>query len=253
MANSSDSGTTVERLIAGAMTAPAAIWRAGDDLERSVRFPVPVYVIERGRERILVDTGLHPGAVADTNGHYGGADSLSYFALEQESSIADQIELEELTMVVLTHLHFDHAGGLALIPESVPVIVQRAEWEDADAIARNFYFPRDYYATEEREVVLIDGDHDLLGDGSVVLLSTPGHTPGHQSVQVGNLVIGADVAYFASGFDDHRFPPYGDDHARQRESAERLRELRASGATLLPGHDPEVILPGPVTAEGRSA
>ena len=82
----------------------------------------------------------------------------------------------------------------------------------------------------------------------MILLSTPGHTPGHQSVRVGELVIGADVAYFASGFDDHRFPPYGDDHAAQRRSAERLRALRDSGATLIPGHDPEVIRPGPVAA-----
>ncbi len=250
MTSSSDSATAVERFIAGAMTAPAAMWRQGDDPERPVRFPVPVYMIERGRERILVDTGLNPEAVADANRHYGGAESLSFFALEQESSIVDQIELEELTMVVLTHLHFDHAGGLALVPESVPVIVQRAEWEggkDDAVVARNFYFRRDY--ATEREVVLIDGDHDLLGDGSVILLSTPGHTPGHQSVQVGNLVIGADVAYFASGFDDYRFPPYGDDHARQRQSAKRLQEMRGRGATLLPGHDPEVILPGPVIAE----
>ena len=238
----------VERLIAGRMTAPAGIWRAGDDLERPLSFPVPVYVIESGADTVLVDTGLHPEAAADPAGRYDGAESLAFFALEQEASVAEQIELEAVTMVVLTHLHFDHAGGLGLIPESVPVVVQRAEWEagrDDEAIARNFYFPRDF---ADREPVLVDGDHDLLGDGSVILLSTPGHTPGHQSVRVGELVIGADVAYFASGFDDHRFPPYGDDHAAQRRSAERLRALRDSGATLIPGHDPEVIRPGPVAA-----
>jgi N-acyl homoserine lactone hydrolase len=248
MGSRADNPTTVERLIAGAMTAPAGIWRQGDDLERPVRLPVPAYLIERGRERILVDTGLHPAAAADAGRHYEGAASLAYFALEQEASIADQIELDELTMVVLTHLHFDHAGGLALVPESVPAVLQRAEWEaggDEEAVARNFYFPRDY-AGGGRELVLVDGDHDLLVDGSVVLLSTPGHTPGHQSVRVGELVIGGDVAYFAGGFDDLRFPPYGDDHARQRRSAERLRGLRESGATLIPGHDPDVIVPGPV-------
>ncbi len=250
MASGSNGVPTVERFVAGTMTAPAGIWRQGDDLERPVRLPVPVYVIERGPERVLVDTGLHPGAAADASRHYDGAESLGFFELEQESSIADQIDLDTLTTVVLTHLHFDHAGGLALVPESVPVVVQRAEWEaggDEEAIARNFYLPRDY-AAGGREVVLVDGDHDLLGDGSVVLLSTPGHTPGHQSVRVGDLVIGADVAYYASGFDDHRFPPYGDDHARQRESAERLRALRDAGATVIPGHDPEVNVPGPVIA-----
>ena len=79
-------------------------------------------------------------------------------------------------------------------------------------------------------------------------MSTPGHTPGHQSVRIGDLVIGADVAYYASGFDDHRFPPYGDDQERQAESARRLVGLREAGATVLPGHDPEVIVAGPVSA-----
>ena len=92
---------TVERFVAGTMTAPAGIWRKGDDLERPVRLPVPVYVIERGPERVLVDTGLHPAAAADASRHYDGAESLGFFELAQESSIADQIDLDTLTTVVL--------------------------------------------------------------------------------------------------------------------------------------------------------
>ncbi len=89
----------------------------------------------------------------------------------------------------------------------------------------------------------------LLGDGSVELLSTPGHTPGHQSVRIGErLVIGADVTRFASGLDDHRLPVFGDDLDAQLASAERLRALRDAGAAVRPGHDPEVLVPGPVDA-----
>ena len=58
------------------------------------------------------------------------------------------------------------------------------------------------------------------------------------------LVIGADVAHFASGFDDHRFPMIGDDHEAQGRSAERLRELRDAGSRVLPGHDPDVLVAG---------
>ena len=87
--------------------------------------------------------------------------------------------------------------------------------------------------------MLVDGDHDLLGDGSVELLLTPGHTPGHQSVRVGErLVIGGDVTHFASGLDDHRFPVFADDFDAQAASAERLRALRDAGADVRPGHDP---------------
>src|SRR3954447_4535599 len=236
----------VERLNVGWFTAAAGLWRQGDDMERGFRFPIPGYVIETDEERILVDTGLHPDAVSNPARHYASADALALFRLELEASVAEQVDLETITKVVLTHIHFDHAGGLALLPSSVPVFVQRREWEagrDAAAVAKNFYMPADYAAAED-QVVLVEGDHDLLGDGSVRLLSTPGHTPGHQSVQVGDrFVIGADVTHFASGLDDHRFPIFGDDFAAQARSARRLRALRDRGLTVTPGHDPALLDP----------
>ena len=239
----------VEMLNLGWMTAPAALWRQGDpEPGLRLRLPVPVYLIETESERILVDTGLHPDAVVDPGNRYGESSSIGLFGLEQEETLGDQVDLSTLTKVVLTHLHFDHAGGLSLVPRSVPVIVQRAEWEagqDRTGIERNFFLPRDY-AEAPKNLVLVDGDHDLLGDGSVQLLNTPGHTVGHQSVRVGELVIGADVALFADGFDDHRFPAFGYSQEQQAESAERLRSMREEGLTVQPGHDPEVLRPGPI-------
>ena len=236
----------------GAFTSPAGLWRKGEDMERQVRFPVPVYLVEVGEERILIDTGLHPDAVADAASHYDGAESLGFFRLEQEVPLTRQVDLASLTMVVLTHLHFDHAGGLALLPKSLPIYLQRREWEaaqDPEGIARNFLLPRDYEGIDEDRVVLVDGDHDLLGDGSVELLFTPGHTAGHQSVRVGeSLVIGGDVTHFAAGLDDHRLPIFGADLDAQLASAERLRALRDAGATVRPGHDPDVLFPGRVVA-----
>jgi N-acyl homoserine lactone hydrolase len=239
----------IEMLNVGWFTSAAGIWRRDDDLDRQVRFPVPVYVIETAEERILVDTGLHPAAVEDPARHYGAADALALFQLELDASIDELVDLSTITKVVLTHLHFDHAGGLSLLPASIPIVVQRREWEagqDAAAVAKNFFFPVDYGAVGH-QVELVDGDHDLLGDGSVRLLGTPGHTPGHQSVRVGErLVLGGDVSHFASGLDDHRFPVFADDFAAQTASAERLRALRDAGAAVRPGHDPAVLVPGPV-------
>ncbi len=232
----------------GWLSSSAAVWRQGEDPERQIRFPIPAYLIETEQERILIDTGLHPGAAADAVTHYGRPEA-GIFELELEQPITEQVDVTTLTRVVLTHLHFDHAGALTLLPDSVPIVVQRREWEgrgDTDVIKRNFFYPRDY-AVEDRRVVLVDGDHDLLGDGSVELLLTPGHTPGHQSVRVGEqLVLGVDVAHFASTFDDHRFPSFADDFDAQADSADRLRGMRDAGARVLPGHDPEVLHPGPV-------
>lgn len=244
----------VTQLDGGAFTSAAGIWRSGESLGRMVRFPIPVYLIEVGEERILIDTGLHPGAAADAAAHYEGAENMRNFRLEQEVGLAEQVDLATLTKVVMTHLHFDHAGGLDLLPGSVGVYMQRREWEaggDAGSIEKNFFLLRDYQGIAD-QVILVDGDHDLLGDGSIELLATPGHTPGHQSVKVGDgLVIGGDVSHFASGLDDHRFPLFGDDLDAQRASAERLRALRDAGAAVRPGHDPEVLAPGPVEIAGR--
>jgi glyoxylase-like metal-dependent hydrolase (beta-lactamase superfamily II) len=207
-------------------------------------------VVETGTERILIDTGLNPAAIADPAAYYDRPDIFAAVALEQEQSVAEQVDVGTLTKVVLTHLHWDHVGGLALIPASVPLVVQRAEWQaghqDA-AVLRNLFIPRDY-ADDGREVVLVDGDCDLLGDGSIELLFTPGHTPGHQSIRIGDLVLGADVTHYSSGLDDHRFPVFADDHEQQGRSADRLRAMRDGGLTVIPGHDPDILRPGAVTA-----
>jgi glyoxylase-like metal-dependent hydrolase (beta-lactamase superfamily II) len=236
----------VEMLNVGWMTASAALWRQGDDPQERVRVPVPAYLVETGEDRILIDTGLHPGACVDAATHYERPQTTALFSLEQGQPIDEQIDVSTITRIVLTHLHFDHAGGLSLLPRGIPIVVQRREWEagsDPAAIERNFFFPRDY-RDEERRVVLVDGSHDLLGDGSIELLPTPGHTPGHQSVRIGEiLVVGGDVVHYASGLDDLRLPSFGDDLGAQQRSAERLRAVRDGGVRVTPGHDPAVLRP----------
>jgi N-acyl homoserine lactone hydrolase len=237
----------IEMFNVGWISSPAAVWRRGEDPDSQIRFPIPAYLIETEDERILIDTGLNPEGIGDPGGFYDRPEAFGIFELELEQDIAEQVDVSTLTRIVLTHLHFDHVGALTLLPSSIPVVVQRREWEsghDAAAVQRNFFYPRDY-ALGDREVVLVDGDHDLLGDGSIELLLTPGHTPGHQSVRIGDqLILGADVAHFASTLDDHRFPAFADDFAAQARSADRLRRLRDAGALVLPGHDPEVLRPG---------
>lgn len=232
----------------GWISSSAAVWRQGEDPAERIRFPVPAYLIETDDERILVDTGLNPAATADPAGFYGRPEA-AIFELEVERDITEQLDVSTLSKVVLTHLHFDHVGALGLLPASIPIVIQRREWEgghEEGTIARNFFFPRDY-AVDEREIVLVDGDHDLLGDGSVELLLTPGHTPGHQSVRVGErLILGADVTHFAATLEDRRFPSFADDFAAQDRSASRLCGLRDAGSTVIPGHDPDVLVPGPV-------
>jgi N-acyl homoserine lactone hydrolase len=233
----------------GWISSSSAIWRQGADPERRIRFPVPAYLVETDDERILIDAGLNPAAVKDPADYYGRSEA-GLFQLELEGDITTQVDVDTLTRVVVTHLHFDHAGALGLLPPSVPVYLQRSEWEgaqDAETVQRNFFYPRDYTLLEERNLVLVEGDHDLLGDGSLRLLLTPGHTPGHQSVMVGErLVLSGDAIHFSTTLDDQRFPVFADSHSAQARSADRLRRLRDAGITVIPGHDPGILRPGPL-------
>jgi len=225
----------IERHIAGHFTVPAGICRQGDDLERPVVCPIPVYVVETGGERILVDTGPHPAAVAGADDHYGRPGATGPFVLSQEESIAGLVDLSTVTRVVLTHLHFDHAGGLDLVPRGATVVLPKADLE-ADAEDNNFRAV-DYETGHPR--IETEGVYDLFGDGAIVLHPTPGHTPGHQSVLVdGDVLIAADACYFPETVDDERLPAYGWDRDAERESLAWIREQRDAGLTVLYGHEP---------------
>ena len=89
----------------------------------------------------------------------------------------------KIDLLINSHFHFDHVGGNALIPNAT-MLVQRREWDagmDPDTAARHGYNPRDFDLGHKLR--LVDGEHDVFGDGSVVCLPTHGHTPGHQSLR----------------------------------------------------------------------
>jgi N-acyl homoserine lactone hydrolase len=214
-----------------------------------MRVPVPSYLIEHEAGRVLVDTGLHPGIRDDPRARLGWVADLMRCALPEGEDIGSRlqgigIDPASLRYLVNTHLHFDHAGGNVLIPSEVELVVQRREWRaghDDEEIKANVYNPADY--EQPRSVLEVEGELDLFGDGAVVLLPTPGHTPGHQSLRLrldgADLVICADACYFAEWLDSEQTPPYGFDKRQEVESVRRLRGLRDGGAAMLYGHDPD--------------
>lgn len=102
--------------------------------------------------------------------------------------------------------------------------------------------PRHYDLGHELE--MIDGEHDLFGDGSVVCIPTHGHSPGHQSLRVrlpgGDVVLSADACYLRQTLERSQLPG-GVIHDREQmlASLEKLRKLQRAGARIFYGHDPE--------------
>ena len=113
------------------------------------------------------------------------------------------VKPSDIKGMAISHTHPDHIGNVEMFPQTM-LYVQKAEYEWPLEGGR----PR---FKKEHPVTLLEGDRDVFGDGSLTILSTPGHTPGHQSLLVklpktGNVVLSGDVAHFKSNWDNRRVP-----------------------------------------------
>jgi N-acyl homoserine lactone hydrolase len=238
-------GVRVLALECGWLTGPAGLFLAA--ASGRLRVPVPAFLVEHPRGRVLFDTGLHPALRTNAAGRLGVLGDLFTVEVAGDDGVVPRLAgldlaADAIEWVIASHLHFDHAGGLATIPNAT-LVVQRREWEagaDADARARNVYDPRDYDLGHARR--LVDGEHDLFGDGRVVCLPTYGHTPGHQSLRVrtddGDVVLAADACYLRETLETLRLPGVVDDAEAMRRALGRLRRLAEAGAHVVFGHDP---------------
>jgi glyoxylase-like metal-dependent hydrolase (beta-lactamase superfamily II) len=220
-----------------------------DGAEGDVTIPVPAYLIEHPKGRALFDTGLHPDLRHDPAGRLGARlAAMFHAALAPGAAVSERLEAIDrdpgkIDLLISSHLHFDHVGGNAQIPNAT-MLVQRREWDvgkDHETAARSGYEPRDYDLGHKMRVV--DGEHDVFGDGTVVCLPTHGHTVGHQSLRLrldsGEVVLAADACYFCQTLREHRLPPRMFDRAAMLASLDRLAALERGGARIFFGHDPE--------------
>jgi N-acyl homoserine lactone hydrolase len=230
----------------GWLTGPTGLFLDGE--HGTIRMPVPAFLIRHPQGDVLFDTGLHPDIAHDAKGRLGFLADV--FATELGTSdvvgarlAALDVAADRLRHVVLSHLHFDHAGGLASLPNA-RVVVQRRDWEaghDPDQAAAVAFATQDY--DHGHDVQLVDGEHDLFGDGRIVCLPTHGHTPGHQSLRVrldsGDVVLTADACYLRRTLEADHLPPNPFDRTAMLDSLRRLRALRDAGARVIFGHDAE--------------
>jgi N-acyl homoserine lactone hydrolase len=216
--------------------------------EGDIALPVPVFLIEHPKGQALFDTGLHPDCRYDAPKRLGTrlADlfQIDFKPGEEVSARLEAIDRDpgRINLIINSHFHFDHVGGNALVPNAT-MLVQRREWDagmDPDTAARHGYNPRDFDLGHG--VRLLDGEHDVFGDGSVVCLPTHGHTAGHQSLRLrldsGDVVLAADACYFCRTLRERRLPRHVHDRDAMLESLDRLEALERGGARIFFGHDP---------------
>ena len=211
---------------------------AGDYL----RGPVPSYLIDHPKGRALFDTGMgvrYRRELADAlpPNKFG----LQYFEGMEIAARLKSINVDpaSINWIINSHFHIDHCGGNSSIPNAT-MIVQSKELAAAQAVEEAGLYETEDYATGQ-PVKAIDGEFDLFGDGSVRIIPTYGHTPGHQSAIVklpkGEVILAADCCYTARNLDKMMLPSLTFDKAAGMETLERLAKLRAGGARIMFGHD----------------
>jgi N-acyl homoserine lactone hydrolase len=230
--------------------------------------PVNIYVIEHANGLVLFDLGQDRSSVTNPDAYFPDQpirflyDRLARFQMRPEETLSAQLEARgyspsDVSIAVMSHLHEDHIGGIRELPNA-EFLVARAEWE---AMERPFPEPRgylrrhidlpgiryrliDFEASSDLSVAPFDRAYDLMGDGSLQLLPTPGHTPGSMSLFVNGkagapLLMVGDVTYEAELLEVGRIPGVGDAPGLKAASA-KIRDLKARnpGLTILPAHDP---------------
>ena len=221
---------------------------------------VPCYLIEHSGTRLLWEAGL-PASVADNPDGVAseiqshplfGTLAAGAFLERLERPLADQladlgIDGSDIDFVAFSHMHFDHVGQMNQFTDST-LLIQRAEHEAAFAeeLTVPFTNPLFYADLEDNETILLDGDHDVFGDGRVVIKSTPGHTPGHQSLFIdlantGPIVLSGDLFHFPANRELRRVPRFNVDAATTLASMDALDTfIEETGAELWISHNWEL-------------
>jgi N-acyl homoserine lactone hydrolase len=227
-----------------------SVWTPGENVGSSIEFSSTCWLIKHGNEWLLWDAGVPQSAHNDPRG-WSTIPTLIVYHLDK--TLTDQLaeialKPRDIARVAISHTHGDHIGNVGLFPDSA-ILMQRAEynWINSpngpnDNVNQLMALARELLGTP-KNLQLIDGDTDVYGDGSVTLVSTPGHTPGHQSLLVhlknsGFIVLSGDVVHSEENFEKNIVPSLNTDKAQSIASMEKIRQMIATyNAKLFINHD----------------
>jgi N-acyl homoserine lactone hydrolase len=242
----------------------ARLRAAGIGVSDWFEVPVVAFLVTHPRVgQILIDTGFHSSVAVEPRQAFGRFGGLLFkdVQMKAEDAVAPQLRALEILathvrVVIMTHLHSDHASGISEFPDST-FVVSRKEW---DAAGRggltSGYFPRQFDHAFDWRTLDFDGREsdsfatfgrgfDLFGDGSVRLVSTPGHTLGHLSVVLQlrerEALVAGDAIYTMRTLRDSHLPHrMADEHLFRRSLREiQLYARGAPDSLIIPGHDME--------------
>jgi N-acyl homoserine lactone hydrolase len=220
--------------------------------ERMLDLPVTMFLIEHPSGLALFDTGCNPRVAIDAVGCWGKIADYLHVRMKPEEAVDQQIRLhgyqpEDVKYVIVSHLHLDHAGGLRLFPQAKFFIMKGelnyAYWPERHA--RASFKIDDLLPTRRFDWNELAGDTDLFGDGSLVMLKTPGHTPGEASLLIRferrpPLLITGDTVHIRAQLETLAPTATDLDPHLAVDSLRRIKQIRDKGeAQVWVMHDPE--------------
>jgi N-acyl homoserine lactone hydrolase len=198
-------------------------WSPGVNEGKPIDYVSNCYLIKHPQGYLLWETGVGDELAAVPEGR--GSFTRWRLARTLASQLAELgLKPSDVKYVAASHTHFDHIGNVELFPSAM-LLVQKAEYEWPNPLGVGRFKP-------EHPVTKLEGDRDVFGDGSVTLLYTPGHTPGHQSILVrlaksGPILISGDAAHFKENWDARRVPSFNVDRDQTLASMERIAGILA--------------------------
>jgi glyoxylase-like metal-dependent hydrolase (beta-lactamase superfamily II) len=217
--------------------------------------PICMFLIEHPKGTVLFDTGLNIACSGDPHSYYSKEILEVYKPVMTKEQAAKHVikttgfNPEDVDFVVMSHLHFDHTGGVGDFPNATYIVHQR-ELEYAynpPPYQLSAYSRKDYDGKGIEWQLLrgnLEGGFDLFDDDAIRLYLTPGHTAGHMSMRVklsntGQMMLTQDACYTTKNLEG-RLPGLMD-HAEATLISTKFFQLRQkTGTWIIPGHDPEV-------------
>jgi N-acyl homoserine lactone hydrolase len=212
-------------------------WSPGVNVGVPIELSDNCYLIHHAQGWFLWDTGITDAVAAMPDGLKGENGGPSWKRSKTLIGQLEQIGVKpsDIKAMGVSHTHPDHIGNVELFPQTM-LYVQKAEYDWPGPNGAPRFNPN-------HPVTKLDGDRDVFGDGSVTIISTPGHTPGHQSLLVrlpktGAVVLSGDVVHFKDNWDNRRVPGFNTSKEQSLASMDRIAGiLTKEHAQLWINHD----------------
>ena len=223
-------------------------WTPGENVGKAHVFGDYCYLIKHAKGWMLWDTGIADRIAAMPNGMPNAQGTITAFMQAPLSESLKQLGVApaDIGYFAMSHSHADHSGNANLFSAST-IYMQQAEYDalfGPDA-AKSGLPLANFEKLKGSKFVRLLGDHDVFGDGSVIIKSTPGHTPGHQSLLLrlpkrGPVLLTGDLVHLQYSWENNIVPGFNFDVAQTRRSLEEMKAYaKATGAQVWVNHDKE--------------